>query len=61
MGRGLDVTVQLVSKKNPLMLSRKHAILKQTDDGEYWTVRDNKVANTKGLDSSTDLTFIHYT
>ncbi|XP_072032643.1 E3 ubiquitin-protein ligase rnf8-B-like isoform X1 [Amphiura filiformis] len=45
LGRGLDVTVQLVSRKNPLMLSRKHAILKETDDGEYWTVRDNKSLN----------------
>lgn len=46
MGRGLDVTVQLLSKKRDslILLSRKHAVFKESDDGK-WTVTDNKSLN----------------
>ncbi|KFV93580.1 E3 ubiquitin-protein ligase RNF8, partial [Eurypyga helias] len=44
IGRGLDVTYQLVSKTCPLMISRKHCIFQQNADGQ-WTVKDNKSLN----------------
>ncbi|KAM6432957.1 E3 ubiquitin-protein ligase RNF8 isoform 1-T1 [Rhynochetos jubatus] len=44
IGRGLDITYQLVSKTCPLMISRKHCIFQQNADGQ-WTVKDNKSLN----------------
>uniref|UniRef100_A0A8C7MQJ7 E3 ubiquitin-protein ligase CHFR n=1 Tax=Oncorhynchus kisutch TaxID=8019 RepID=A0A8C7MQJ7_ONCKI len=42
IGRGLNVTHQLVSPSCLLMISRLHCMLKQRDDGR-WTVTDKKV------------------
>lgn len=42
VGRGLDLTYQLVSKTCPLMISRKHCVFQQNAEGQ-WTVKDNKV------------------
>uniref|UniRef100_A0A8D0F9J7 FHA domain-containing protein n=1 Tax=Strix occidentalis caurina TaxID=311401 RepID=A0A8D0F9J7_STROC len=42
IGRGLDLTYQLVSKTCPLMISRKHCVFQQNAEGQ-WTVKDNKV------------------
>ncbi|NWI23370.1 RNF8 ligase, partial [Sula dactylatra] len=44
VGRGLDLTYQLVSKTCPLMISRKHCIFQQNAEGQ-WTVKDNKSLN----------------
>ncbi|XP_071481888.1 E3 ubiquitin-protein ligase RNF8-like [Diadema antillarum] len=44
IGRGTDVTIQMVAAKNALNLSRKHCIFKQLEDGS-WTVIDNKSLN----------------
>ncbi|KAM6083015.1 E3 ubiquitin-protein ligase RNF8 isoform 1-T1 [Chlamydotis macqueenii] len=44
IGRGLDLTYQLVSKTCPLMISRKHCIFQQDAEGQ-WTVKDNKSLN----------------
>ncbi|NXI97593.1 RNF8 ligase, partial [Psophia crepitans] len=44
IGRGLDLTYQLVSKTCPLMISRKHCIFQQNAEGQ-WTVKDNKSLN----------------
>ncbi|KFP70060.1 E3 ubiquitin-protein ligase RNF8, partial [Acanthisitta chloris] len=44
LGRGLDITYQLVSKSCPLMISRKHCIFQQNAEGQ-WTIRDNKSLN----------------
>ncbi|KFW88957.1 E3 ubiquitin-protein ligase RNF8, partial [Manacus vitellinus] len=44
IGRGLDITYQLVSKTCPLMISRKHCIFQQNAEGQ-WTVKDNKSLN----------------
>ncbi|NXL95699.1 RNF8 ligase, partial [Alectura lathami] len=44
VGRGLDLTYQLVSKTCPLMISRKHCIFQQDAEGQ-WTVKDNKSLN----------------
>ncbi|NXX84785.1 RNF8 ligase, partial [Urocolius indicus] len=44
IGRGLDLTYQLVSKTCPLMISRKHCVFQQNADGQ-WTVKDNKSLN----------------
>ncbi|NXD36711.1 RNF8 ligase, partial [Copsychus sechellarum] len=44
IGRGLDITYQLVSKTCPLMISRKHCIFQQNAEGQ-WTVQDNKSLN----------------
>ncbi|OXB65406.1 hypothetical protein ASZ78_005033 [Callipepla squamata] len=41
VGRGLDLTYQLVSKTCPLMISRKHCVFQQNAEGQ-WTVKDNK-------------------
>ncbi|XP_002741316.1 E3 ubiquitin-protein ligase RNF8-like [Saccoglossus kowalevskii] len=43
LGRGLDVTVQLLPDEEPLMISRKHAIFQDNDN--TWTVVDNKSIN----------------
>lgn len=43
IGRGLDVTYQLLSTSCPLMISRLHCTFKQREDGN-WTVTDKKVA-----------------
>ncbi|XP_033633523.1 E3 ubiquitin-protein ligase RNF8-like [Asterias rubens] len=51
IGRGLDVTVQLLSRRNQLMLSRKHAIFKETENGN-WAVIDNKSLNGVHVNSS---------
>ncbi|XP_038056676.1 E3 ubiquitin-protein ligase RNF8-like [Patiria miniata] len=51
LGRGQDVTVMLLPKKNPLMLSRKHAIFKETARGQ-WAVIDNKSLNGVHVNSS---------
>lgn len=42
VGRGLDVTYQLLSPNCPLMISRLHCAFRQRDDGQ-WTVIDKKV------------------
>ncbi|KFP02208.1 E3 ubiquitin-protein ligase RNF8, partial [Calypte anna] len=44
VGRGLDLTYQLVSKTSPLMISRKHCVFQQNAEGQ-WTVKDNKSLN----------------
>ncbi|XP_054018387.1 E3 ubiquitin-protein ligase RNF8 isoform X3 [Dryobates pubescens] len=44
VGRGLDVTYQLVSKTCPLMISRKHCVFQQDAEGQ-WAVKDNKSLN----------------
>ncbi|XP_033917048.1 E3 ubiquitin-protein ligase RNF8 isoform X2 [Melopsittacus undulatus] len=44
VGRGLDLTYQLVSKTCPLMISRKHCVFQQNAEGQ-WTVTDNKSLN----------------
>ncbi|NXU04695.1 RNF8 ligase, partial [Buphagus erythrorhynchus] len=44
IGRGLDITYQLVSKTCPLMISRKHCVFEQNAEGQ-WTVKDNKSLN----------------
>lgn len=44
IGRGMDVTYQLLSPSCPLMISRLHCVLKQRDDGQ-WTVTDKKSLN----------------
>ncbi|KAM6954082.1 E3 ubiquitin-protein ligase rnf8 [Aplochiton taeniatus] len=44
VGRGLDVTYQLLSPSCPLMISRLHCVFKQNDDGE-WTVTDKESLN----------------
>lgn len=45
VGRGLDVTYQLLSSSCPLMISRLHCAFKQKEDG-LWTVTDKKVTKT---------------
>ncbi|KAM9338985.1 E3 ubiquitin-protein ligase rnf8 isoform 2-T2 [Symphorus nematophorus] len=44
VGRGLDVTYQLLSPSCPLMISRLHCTFKQREDGQ-WTVTDKKSLN----------------
>ncbi|XP_068433873.1 E3 ubiquitin-protein ligase rnf8 isoform X2 [Clinocottus analis] len=44
IGRGLDVTHQLLSPSCPLMISRLHCNVKQREDGQ-WTVTDKKSLN----------------
>ncbi|KAM4600535.1 E3 ubiquitin-protein ligase rnf8 isoform 2-T2 [Polymixia lowei] len=44
IGRGLDVTYQLLSPSCPLMISRLHCIFKQREDGQ-WTVTDRMSLN----------------
>ncbi|NXA07590.1 RNF8 ligase, partial [Sapayoa aenigma] len=44
IGRGLDITYQLVSKTCPLMISRKHCVFQENAEGQ-WTVKDNKSLN----------------
>uniref|UniRef100_UPI0037E9C765 E3 ubiquitin-protein ligase rnf8 isoform X2 n=1 Tax=Semicossyphus pulcher TaxID=241346 RepID=UPI0037E9C765 len=44
IGRGVDVTYQLLSPTCPLMISRLHCTFKQKDDGQ-WTVTDKKSLN----------------
>ncbi|XP_076873782.1 E3 ubiquitin-protein ligase rnf8 isoform X2 [Brachyhypopomus gauderio] len=44
IGRGLNVTHQILSARYPLMISRNHCVLKQTEDGQ-WTVTDNESMN----------------
>lgn len=44
IGRGMDVTYQLLSPSCPLMISRLHCVLKQREDGQ-WTVTDKKSLN----------------
>ncbi|NXD14595.1 RNF8 ligase, partial [Nothocercus nigrocapillus] len=44
VGRGLDLTYQLLSKTCPLMISRKHCVFQQNAEGQ-WTVKDNKSLN----------------
>ncbi|NXU50961.1 RNF8 ligase, partial [Turnix velox] len=44
IGRGLDLTYQLVSKTCPLMISRKHCVFQENAEGQ-WTVKDNKSLN----------------
>ncbi|XP_029281174.1 E3 ubiquitin-protein ligase rnf8 isoform X2 [Cottoperca gobio] len=44
IGRGLDVTYQLLSPSCPLMISRLHCAFKQREDG-HWTVTDKKSLN----------------
>ncbi|CAB1340502.1 unnamed protein product [Coregonus sp. 'balchen'] len=44
IGRGLNVTHQLMSTSCPLMISRLHCMFKQRDDGQ-WTVTDKKSLN----------------
>ncbi|CAL8393444.1 unnamed protein product [Arctogadus glacialis] len=44
IGRGVDVTYQLVTPSCPLMISRLHCCFKQKGDG-HWTVTDKKSLN----------------
>ncbi|NWW29992.1 RNF8 ligase, partial [Panurus biarmicus] len=44
IGRGIDITYQLVSKTCPLMISRKHCVFQENAEGQ-WTVKDNKSLN----------------
>ncbi|KAM7367742.1 hypothetical protein PAMP_014021 [Pampus punctatissimus] len=44
IGRGVDVTYQLLSPTCPLMISRLHCTFKQSEDGQ-WTVTDKKSLN----------------
>ncbi|XP_010876690.1 E3 ubiquitin-protein ligase rnf8 isoform X2 [Esox lucius] len=44
LGRGLNVTHQLLSQSNPLMISRLHCMFKRGEDGQ-WTVTDMKSLN----------------
>lgn len=44
IGRGVDVTYQLLSPSCPLMISRLHCTFKQKEDGQ-WTVTDKKSLN----------------
>ncbi|XP_036438100.1 E3 ubiquitin-protein ligase rnf8 isoform X1 [Colossoma macropomum] len=44
IGRGLNVTHQILSVSCPLMISRNHCMLKQREDGQ-WTVTDNESIN----------------
>ncbi|KAM9355855.1 E3 ubiquitin-protein ligase rnf8 isoform 2-T2 [Pholidichthys leucotaenia] len=44
IGRGVDVTYQLLSPTCPLMISRLHCTFRQTEAGQ-WTVTDNKSLN----------------
>ncbi|XP_061560280.1 E3 ubiquitin-protein ligase rnf8 isoform X2 [Phycodurus eques] len=44
IGRGFDVTYQLLSPSCPLMISRLHCTFSKREDG-HWTVRDNKSLN----------------
>ncbi|XP_066533832.1 E3 ubiquitin-protein ligase rnf8 isoform X2 [Hoplias malabaricus] len=44
IGRGLNVTHQILSVSCPLMISRNHCMLKQCDDGQ-WSVTDNQSIN----------------
>ncbi|KAM4522113.1 E3 ubiquitin-protein ligase rnf8 isoform 2-T2 [Odontesthes bonariensis] len=44
VGRGVDVTYQLISPKCPFMISRVHCTFKQGDD-DQWTVTDTKSLN----------------
>lgn len=44
IGRGLDVTHQLLSPSCPLMISRLHCTVRQREDGQ-WTVTDEKSLN----------------
>ncbi|XP_008311237.1 E3 ubiquitin-protein ligase rnf8 isoform X4 [Cynoglossus semilaevis] len=44
IGRGLDVTYQLLSPTCPLMISRLHCTFKLSDDG-HWTVTDKRSLN----------------
>lgn len=42
VGRGVDVTYQLLSPSCPLMISRLHCTFRQSTDGQ-WMVTDKKV------------------
>ncbi|XP_051952050.1 E3 ubiquitin-protein ligase rnf8-like isoform X1 [Xyrauchen texanus] len=44
IGRGLNVTYQILSVSCPLMISRNHCVFKQNEAG-LWTVTDNKSLN----------------
>ncbi|XP_077366514.1 E3 ubiquitin-protein ligase rnf8 [Festucalex cinctus] len=44
VGRGFDVTYQLLSPTYPLMISRLHCTFSQREDG-HWTVTDKKSIN----------------
>ncbi|XP_053301407.1 E3 ubiquitin-protein ligase rnf8 isoform X2 [Pleuronectes platessa] len=44
IGRGVDVTYQLLSPSCPLMISRLHCTFRQREDGQ-WTVTDKKSLN----------------
>uniref|UniRef100_A0A1A7XBZ2 E3 ubiquitin-protein ligase CHFR n=1 Tax=Iconisemion striatum TaxID=60296 RepID=A0A1A7XBZ2_9TELE len=44
VGRGLDVTYQLLSSSCPLMISRLHCAFRQTEE-DQWTVTDKKSLN----------------
>ncbi|XP_043076273.1 E3 ubiquitin-protein ligase rnf8 isoform X2 [Puntigrus tetrazona] len=51
VGRGLNVTHQILSTSCPLMISRIHCLFKKNDDGE-WTVTDNKSLNGVWINGS---------
>uniref|UniRef100_A0A9J8CQG9 E3 ubiquitin-protein ligase CHFR n=1 Tax=Cyprinus carpio carpio TaxID=630221 RepID=A0A9J8CQG9_CYPCA len=51
VGRGLNVTHQILSTSCPLMISRIHCVFKRNDDGE-WTVTDNKSLNGVWINGS---------
>ncbi|XP_061562983.1 E3 ubiquitin-protein ligase rnf8 isoform X3 [Cololabis saira] len=44
VGRGVDVTYQLLSPSCPLMISRLHCVFRQKEHG-HWTVTDKKSLN----------------
>ncbi|XP_071962766.1 uncharacterized protein [Antedon mediterranea] len=45
IGRSNFVSVQILSKDDPLMLSRKHAIISYLKDIDKWVILDNKSLN----------------
>lgn len=51
VGRGLNVTHQILSTSCPLMISRIHCLFKKNGDGE-WTVTDNKSLNGVWINGS---------
>lgn len=48
IGRGLNVTHQILSVSCPLMISRNHCMFKQREHGQ-WTVTDNEVQSSLRL------------
>eukprot|EP00057_Strongylocentrotus_purpuratus_P032613 XP_788216.3 PREDICTED: E3 ubiquitin-protein ligase RNF8 isoform X1 [Strongylocentrotus purpuratus] len=51
VGRGMDVSIQLLASQNNLFLSRKHCTFKQLEEGS-WTVIDNRSLNGVRINDS---------